>query len=524
MPPTDTELLRRFAEERDERAFTELVNRRIGLVYTAALRQLGGDAARAKDVAQQVFIDVARKARSLRDHPSLLGWLYTSTHHAAIDTVRREARRKRREQEAQDMDDLTRTDELATDWGRLRPVLDAAMHDLNERERRMVLLRFFDQQPFAAIATELGLSENAAQKAVDRALDKLRLLLERRGVPSTSAALGLVLTNQAVAAAPAGLGVTVAGVATASAGGGAITGAMTALIQLMSSSKIAGGAALLALMATLGLTIHEVYSDRAIEGASVAARAESAILATKVRKLNAEAEAVAKDVAALKRSLTALQTSTTAGGAATAARGGGGGGFGGSDDLAAPEAYAAGREFLAMHEEARRALELSQRRSFESSWGVRLEGAGASPEEKEAIYREFVRIWPWRLRVSGIRWGMGVGRSQSSQEIDPFIRELLGEERFEQYINYYTVEPLVNLLQALAGATQVSEPLTGEQAEAVRQILQQNSVRGKIPPWLRTDGPEWARVRPQIEQVLSREQMTTLDRVLASGATNSRGF
>jgi RNA polymerase sigma factor (sigma-70 family) len=97
---TDSELLRRFAEEHFEEAFAELVSRRLALVYSAALRQVGGDAHRAEDVTQEVFIDLARKARSLSRHPALIGWLYTSTHFAAAKLIRTEQRRARREQEA----------------------------------------------------------------------------------------------------------------------------------------------------------------------------------------------------------------------------------------------------------------------------------------------------------------------------------------------------------------------------------------------------------------------------------------
>src|SRR5688572_4284617 len=92
----DSELLRRFAEEHFEPAFAELVSRRISLVYSAALRQVG-DAHRAEDVTQEVFIDLARKARSLSRHPALIGWLYTSTHFTAAKLIRTEQRRARRE-------------------------------------------------------------------------------------------------------------------------------------------------------------------------------------------------------------------------------------------------------------------------------------------------------------------------------------------------------------------------------------------------------------------------------------------
>ncbi len=61
----DRELLQRYAASRCEAAFTELVKRYVDLVYSAALRQVGGDARLAQDVTQAVFIDLARKAASM---------------------------------------------------------------------------------------------------------------------------------------------------------------------------------------------------------------------------------------------------------------------------------------------------------------------------------------------------------------------------------------------------------------------------------------------------------------------------
>src|ERR1051326_1778388 len=99
----DHELLRRYAEIRSEEAFTELVQRHLGLVYSAALRQVNGDAHLAEDVAQTVFSDLARQARGLSRRAVLTGWLYTSTYYAAAKAVRTEPRRRAREQEAQSM-------------------------------------------------------------------------------------------------------------------------------------------------------------------------------------------------------------------------------------------------------------------------------------------------------------------------------------------------------------------------------------------------------------------------------------
>src|ERR1035437_5562021 len=75
---SDSELLARFARSRSEDAFAELVRRHVNLVYSAALRQVGGDGHLAQDVAQTVFSDLARKAPALARRATLTGWLYTS--------------------------------------------------------------------------------------------------------------------------------------------------------------------------------------------------------------------------------------------------------------------------------------------------------------------------------------------------------------------------------------------------------------------------------------------------------------
>lgn len=96
----DIELLRLYAEHRDERAFAMLVTRHISFVYSAALRQLSGASHRAEDVAQTVFIQLARNGPAASKRDNLVGWLYTATHYAAANLKRTESRRQMREEEA----------------------------------------------------------------------------------------------------------------------------------------------------------------------------------------------------------------------------------------------------------------------------------------------------------------------------------------------------------------------------------------------------------------------------------------
>lgn len=77
----DNELLRRFADEGSQEAFRALVERKVGLVFAAALRQMGGEAHLAQDVTQAVFIALAANAARLKRHAVLAGWLHTTTRH-----------------------------------------------------------------------------------------------------------------------------------------------------------------------------------------------------------------------------------------------------------------------------------------------------------------------------------------------------------------------------------------------------------------------------------------------------------
>jgi RNA polymerase sigma factor (sigma-70 family) len=267
----DAELLRRYANDRSEEAFAELVRRHLNLVYAAALRLVGGDAHRAKDVAQSVFTDLARKATALSRHTSLTGWLYTSTRYAAAKAVRAEQRRQKYEREAQSMNDLLESPASEPNWDRLRPVLDDVMGELDARDREAVLLRFFEDRQFVDVGAAMRLTEDAARMRVERALERMRVRLERRGLTSTTAALAAILANRAVAAAPSGLEATVkyAALSGAAAGGGAFS--FLAAIGMPKICLVIAGA--VALTGAAGIAMyHEASTGRNFKAAGSGAQ------------------------------------------------------------------------------------------------------------------------------------------------------------------------------------------------------------------------------------------------------------
>lgn len=229
----DRELLRQFVEDRAEAAFAELVRRHLGRVYAVALRQVAGDAHLAQDVAQLVFISLARKAPALLECRVLGGWLHSCAVNAAANTIRTERRRRAREQEVHAMQETSTSGDPAAREISAQPVIDDGLQRLKPAERDALVLRFFENRPFAEIGAILQLNENTARMRVERALDRLRVQLERRGIRSTAAALGAALATHAAAAAPAGLAANITGTALAGATtGGIFAGAWTALSAL----------------------------------------------------------------------------------------------------------------------------------------------------------------------------------------------------------------------------------------------------------------------------------------------------
>jgi RNA polymerase sigma factor (sigma-70 family) len=167
----DAELLSAYATQRSEEAFSALVQRYLGLVYSAACRQVHNPHL-AQEVTQAVFIILAKKAAALRKRTVLSGWLCRTAHLVARNALKTEHRRHHRKQEAH-MQSLLNQPEADT-WMQLAPLLDEAVAQLNDPDRNAIVLRFYQHKPLNEVASILGVNPDAAQKRVSRAVDKLR--------------------------------------------------------------------------------------------------------------------------------------------------------------------------------------------------------------------------------------------------------------------------------------------------------------------------------------------------------------
>jgi RNA polymerase sigma factor (sigma-70 family) len=450
----DAQLLRRYVETRSEAAFAELVDRHLGLVYHSALRRLDGDTHRAYDVAQGVFILLAQRAASLSHHPSLAGWLHTTTHFKVADLLRAERRRRRRETAVHLMHEILSEPPREADWDRLRPVLDEVLQELKPVDREAVLLRFFEGRAFAEIGERLAVTEQAAHKRVERALNKLRDRLTRRGLTSTTAALATCLGAHATLAAPAGLA---AGITSAAVAAPIPTAVL--FLSFMSTTKMATTTAVLALGLLAGFTVHEIRASREAEARLHIARLEHDQLAARLRAAEAPVARLKAENAALEQKAAHLRASPTS--ALSPAQS--------VFIMEEPDAARQGRALVAQHPELRAALAADLRAQLLQRYGELFARLGLTPAQID----ECVRLLSLaRSRALGMHVVTLNEERIPGPQLMARFREIVGETGYQQYREVDRAAPASLLTQNLAGSVYfTASPLTKTQAEQFQDLV-----------------------------------------------------
>lgn len=256
---TDAELITAWVKFQREPAFQTLVARYAGLVHMAARRTCGDDSL-AADAAQLTFILLARKAGSLTGHTSLAGWLHVTSVRTCRDLMDKSKRENRKRQQLA-MENQSHPHGDA--WQAIQPVLDDALASLSEMDREALLLRFYRSLSIREIAVTLGIATDAAQKRIDRATERLRGKLVRRGV-QTSGSLSAIMLAGFTADAQATLHVSILAskaIAAGSASAIPATSIITLLATAMkSSSLIVPAVALISSAALIATQRHSIAS------------------------------------------------------------------------------------------------------------------------------------------------------------------------------------------------------------------------------------------------------------------------
>jgi RNA polymerase sigma factor (sigma-70 family) len=480
----DSELLQRYADEKSDDAFRELVQRHLPVVYAAALRQVHGDAHLAQDVAQRVFIILARKARSLSGQRALVGWLYTAARYEGARVVRSEMRRRRREAGAAAMEI---SDSTTIPEDQLRTMLDEAMTQLGGREREAVLLRFFSGHSFAEIGGALEISEEAARKRVGRALDKLRENLGRRGMVSTASALATALNAYA---APA-VSPTLTAAVTAGACQQLATLTAAPLALFMSSTKaivIAAGVLVLA----GGVVLYDRAATERVQAQHAAAEAELAIAKIQQAKL-------ANDLTALRRDLAEAEKPPAPAPAAPRASAGVAPAY-----LSDPE-Y---RELARASNKARRHLEFQ--RLYRQ--------LNLSPDQIERFESIMVRQNEAQLDAAIVRATGGDEQTvyqRSGPEWNKAMHELLGDAGFSQLQDYLRSMSVRAFVDAFAvRSTAIGAALTPDQAEQLSTLALANDALYQQGKGTDPSHVNWSNVWDPAARLLDPQQLALLQRTV----------
>jgi RNA polymerase sigma factor (sigma-70 family) len=462
----DAELLSRYAEARSEAAFAEIVERHLGMVYHSAMRQLGGDAHRANDVAQSVFILLAEKANQLCGHPSLAGWLHTATRFKSIRVLRESSRRRSREEEALIMNDPHRDAAHDEEWAKLRPVIDEVLTELPSEDREAVLLRFFEGKSFTEIGERLRLTEKSAHKRVERALEKTRARLTRRGIFSTTA-LAAVLGTHAAPAAPAGLSATVASAVSASS---VIvsTAPLWGFWSFMASTKMIVSAGAVAAVFVGSLFIHSFQASRETAERVKAVNGENEAAIAQLSALNARAAQGKADRDKLEGELAARTTTPLA-----------------TRPQATPTGPTDGSALMEIYPQLRETLVAYWRESILSKRGNDFRALGLTGEQTQKVIAIEMRR---RARMIGmhqfaLQWPL-LARREYKEE----MRAVIGRPAFERYDKLDQQRDEAPNVSAAVGAGKniakevatavyfTPTPLSAAQAEQLSRIVPANGV------------------------------------------------
>lgn len=450
---TDMELLTRYAREQVEEAFAEIVRRHLDLVFSVALRQTGSRSL-AEEAAQSVFTDLARQAAKLAPGTILTAWLYRVTRHTAIDLVRRESRRQRREEEL--AMELSAMDNPNADWSKIEPILDEGMEALEDRDRSAVLLRYFEDKSLREIGVALGTTEEGARKRVSRSVDKLREFLGRRGVTVGTNALAAALAANAVQGAPIGLG---ASVVSAALTGGGLTAApaftATGVIAMTTLQKTIITAAL---VAAAGTGLYQTYNVSRLKEEVRTLHARREPLAGEISKLQGERDrsrealvAAEKNLAQLRAGQNEAEVLRLRGKVGTI-----------QSQLSASEAKHNEPAMLKMLNDpaAKEYMQRAMAEKFTSMYGPLFEELKLDPEGVQKFVQ--IMIEHASKSLSGLTASAEGSRQTAAaamQETGRQLRELLGEAglaRFQDFSLEIPARTTVTMLQGNLGSDQLS--------------------------------------------------------------------
>ena len=240
-------LLRQFTKTGDAEAFSEITRRYADLVYGTCLR-VTGDAECARDATQDTFFQLLKHAGRVTG--SLGGWLHQVATRRAVDLVRRDTARRKRER-AFAAGSAQETDA----WTEVSPLVDEAMNEIEPVQRDLLLRHFLQGETTVQMAAAEGVSQPTMSRHVEAALEQLRDRLRKKGVGVAAVALGSMLAGTAQEA-PAMVLAELGKMALTTSGSAAASAATATVLGI--NTKLAIAAAIVAIVGVGGFVAYKM--------------------------------------------------------------------------------------------------------------------------------------------------------------------------------------------------------------------------------------------------------------------------
>jgi RNA polymerase sigma factor (sigma-70 family) len=463
----DMQLLKDYAGGKSEDAFAALVSRHINLVYSTALRRTSNPH-HAEEITQSVFLTLARKAKELTPATILSGWLYQTARLTASNFLRTEIRRQHREQEAY-MESVTNEPEPDL-WRQVGPVLDEAMAELSEADRNAVVLRFFENKPMKDVGAALGASDDAAKMRVNRAVDKLRGFFEKRGIPISAAGLATVIAENSVQAAPAGLAAAVVqGVGHSLATGAVAMAATKGAASFMTWTKIgfAVGAAAVAVVTVEVAQVKPANEKIAQLQEQLQKQAQlSQNQATQIETLDRQNLALHKQMESNARETAQARNRVSMANAAAAA---------------AKASARNGNNFAAMFKDPAMLdmMRGTMEKTVRKQYGPLIKQLNLTSDQGDKLIQLLVDHQMDAISRNpdllgqGDLSGIAKAASESQQQLNAAVKDMLGDGGFAQFQEYQSGMPDRMALEQMKEDF-ASDPLTAEQQQQLLQLMQES--------------------------------------------------
>jgi RNA polymerase sigma-70 factor (ECF subfamily) len=168
---TDTELVKAALDGQKE-AFAELVRRYERPVRAVAINILG-DHHSVQDAVQDAFVAGYKNLSMLRNRDSFGPWLMKIAHRCALDWANR-----RPKENPLDMNPVAATENPDGRFDEDSESLLAAVVELPEAEKQVVMLRYFAGHSVGEVAEIAGRSIGTVTKQLSRAHKRLRKVLK----------------------------------------------------------------------------------------------------------------------------------------------------------------------------------------------------------------------------------------------------------------------------------------------------------------------------------------------------------